>query len=462
MYVTLFNLAGYAIVAWLLLIFLPRWGVTRFVARTAIFPVYLSVLYVVGVAAVLAELGPGLMRDFGSAEGVTRILARQDVALVAWIHILAFDQLVALHIYRENMDHHHVPLPVQSVLLVLTLMFGPAGFLAYYLLRLASRSRGASRVGEGEAAPTNGKQHDPRRAETTARVSVTGRRLLSVFGEERALFRTALAGIVLGTLLFVYIAVNGRAVPPEGDLFKAATFDIAVGIYVLTVTLLLPFAGFSPRGRAVWRWLTVAFVTYGYALETAQMLRGLDPRFTRAGGPADQLLGGVFFLVAMGLAVLFVVLALRFFSSRTAVGGTLFLLGVRYACAAALFAHGVGLWMSLNQGPRIGAGGNLLPLHAAGFHGLQAVPLVALLFAWSQTPTEAARRWVHAAGLAWLGACVGIAWQTGAGRSVSEPAAGGALALALFAVWALSLARAAFAWGRAGFHDYTERAGAAA
>lgn len=464
MYVTLFNLAGYAIVAWLLLIFLPKWGVTRFVARSAVFPVYLSVLYVIGVAAVLAELGPGLVRDFGSAEGVTRLLARQDVALVAWIHILAFDQLVALHIYRENMDHHYVALPVQSVLLVLTLMFGPAGFLAYYVLRLVARSRGGRRVGAGEreATATNDKEHDPRHAETTARVSVTGRALLSVFNEERALFRTALAGIVLGTLLFIHIAVNGRVVPPEGDLFKAATFDIAVGIYLLTVTLLLPFAGFSPRARAVWRWLTVAFATYGYTLETAQMMRGLDPRFTRAGGPTDQLLGGVFFLVALGLLVLFVVLALRFFSARTAIGGTLFLLGVRYACAAALFAHGVGLWMSLNQGPRIGAGGNLLPLHAAGFHGLQAVPLVALLFAWSQTPTEAARRWVHAAGLSWLGACVGIAWQTGAGRPVSEPAAATALALALFTVWALSLARAAFAWGRAGFHDDTERAGAAA
>src|ERR671913_4466 len=149
MYVTLFNLAGYAIVAWLLLIFLPKWSVPRFVARTAIFPVYLSVLYVVGVAAVLAELGPGLMRDFGSAEGVTRILARGDVALVAWLHILAFDQLVALHIYRENMDHHYVPLPVQSALLALTLMFGPAGFLAYYVLRLVARAR------KGEQAATD-------------------------------------------------------------------------------------------------------------------------------------------------------------------------------------------------------------------------------------------------------------------------------------------------------------------
>lgn len=146
MYVTLFNVAGYAIVAWLLLIFLPKWRVTRLLARAEVFPVFLSILYVVGVASVLSGSGLGMVRDFGSAEGVTRLLARQDVALVAWLHILAFDQLVALYIYRDNMEHRYVPLVVQSVILFLTLMFGPAGFLLYYLLRLARRGRaGAER-----------------------------------------------------------------------------------------------------------------------------------------------------------------------------------------------------------------------------------------------------------------------------------------------------------------------------
>ncbi|MDQ3804482.1 MAG: ABA4-like family protein, partial [Acidobacteriota bacterium] len=143
MYVALFNAAGLAILAWALLIFLPKWRVTRLVARTEIFPVFLAVLYAVGVVPLLVEAGPGVMRDFGSAEGVTRLLARQDVALVAWIHILCFDQLVGLYIYRDNMERRHVPLVVQSVLLFLTLMFGPAGFLLYYLLRLARRGRAA-------------------------------------------------------------------------------------------------------------------------------------------------------------------------------------------------------------------------------------------------------------------------------------------------------------------------------
>lgn len=463
MYLTLFNLAGVGIVAWLLLIFLPRWSFTRYIARTAVFPVYLAVLYVVGVSFLLAELGPGMMRDFGSAEGVARLLARTDVALVAWIHILAFDQLVALYIYRENMDHRYVSLPVQSALLFLTLMFGPAGFLAYYVLRLVSRTRGRRvRAGEGESSTTRDSERDARPVDAPAQADLTGAAVLSVFVEERALLWTGLAGVVTGALVFVYLAVNGRAVPPEGDLFKAATFDIALGIYVLNLTLFLPFAGLSTRSRRTWRGLTIAFALYAYLIETVQILRGLDPRFTRAGGAADQILGALLGLVAVGLIVLFVVLARHFFRGRTTLGGTLFLLGIRYASAATLVALGVGLCLSVNQGPRIGAAGNLLPLHAAGFHGLQTVPLVALLFAWSRTPMEAARRWVHAAGLAWLGVCAGLAWQTAAGRSVLEPSAAMALAVAMFAAWALCALRAALAWRRAGFEGFSARAGAAA
>jgi hypothetical protein len=146
MYVTLFNLAGPAVFAWLLLIFLPKWRVTELLARTSIVPAVLAVLYVIGIATLIAQSGFGFARDFGSAEGVTRLMARQDVALVAWIHILVFDQLVGIFIYRDNMRHRYVPLVVQSVILFLTFMFGPVGFLAYYLARLAaSRSLSGAR-----------------------------------------------------------------------------------------------------------------------------------------------------------------------------------------------------------------------------------------------------------------------------------------------------------------------------
>jgi hypothetical protein len=148
MYLTLFKLAGFAAPAWALLIFLPTWRGTRWIARSAIVPALLCVLYVVGIGAQIAGSGLGFMRDFGSAEGVARLLGQQDIAIVAWIHFLAFDQLVGIFIYRDNMHHRYVPIPVQSVILFLTFMLGPVGFLLYYLARLARARSLAGRAVE--------------------------------------------------------------------------------------------------------------------------------------------------------------------------------------------------------------------------------------------------------------------------------------------------------------------------
>lgn len=148
MYLTLFKLAGFAAPAWALLIFLPTWRGTRWLARSAIVPALLCLLYVIGIVALISASGFGFMRDFGSAEGVTRLLSQQNVAIVAWIHFLAFDQLVGIFIYRDNMHHRYVPIPVQSVILFFTFMLGPVGFLTYYLARLIRSGSFAGRSAE--------------------------------------------------------------------------------------------------------------------------------------------------------------------------------------------------------------------------------------------------------------------------------------------------------------------------
>ena len=51
----------------------------------------------------------------------------------------AFDQAVGLYIYRENMRDRVLPLPLQSVVLFLTFMFGPIGYLAYFVARYVRR-----------------------------------------------------------------------------------------------------------------------------------------------------------------------------------------------------------------------------------------------------------------------------------------------------------------------------------
>ncbi|MBD0379984.1 ABA4-like family protein [Paenibacillus sedimenti] len=135
MYEKLFALASIATPFWLLMMLLPSWRVTRFLANSAIFPIYLAVLYAVGIVAAIGSMGFGFMQDFGSVEGVIRLMSNPDFALLVWLHILCFDQAVGHYVYRDNMEHRYVPLPVQSILLFLILMFGPFGFLCYLALR---------------------------------------------------------------------------------------------------------------------------------------------------------------------------------------------------------------------------------------------------------------------------------------------------------------------------------------
>ena len=86
-----------------------------------------------------------------------------------------------------------------------------------------------------------------------------------------------------------------------------------------------------------------------------------------------------------------------------------------------MIAFADGIWMSAIQGRFTGAAGNILLLHAFGFHALQAIPVVAWLFSRSRVPERVARVWVHAAGMACVAACLAIAWHPAAGLPLSEP-----------------------------------------
>jgi hypothetical protein len=257
----------------------------------------------------------------------------------------------------------------------------------------------------------------------------------------------------LGALGFALSAIcvgiatgNGLIIPPEGDLTKVIAFDLALGLYVITIAFILPLARFSRAGQRLWIGLSIGMTLYAYGMETIQQLRGVDPRFTHVGGPVDAVVGTVFGLDALGLIVMFSILAVKLV--RRGTGGTdgVVLLGLRYAGTATMLAFAAGIWMSVNQGRYTGAAGNILSLHAFGFHALQAIPLVALLFSRSATSDREARPWVHAAGATWLIACLGIAWQTAAGRPVTELSPAMLTTLVALCGWTLTAVRAIQAW----------------
>ena len=120
-----------AVLCWILLAILPdrRW-VTRSVTGTAM-PVLFAVAYVAIVIAVL----PHASGSFSTLAEVMELFANPWLVLAGWLHYLAFDLLIGTWEARDSVEHG-VPRWALVPCLFLTLMFGPAGWLVYRVVRL--------------------------------------------------------------------------------------------------------------------------------------------------------------------------------------------------------------------------------------------------------------------------------------------------------------------------------------
>jgi hypothetical protein len=115
-----------AALSWLLLLLLPgRAWVTRAVAGFAV-PAALAAVYVV----LIAVHWDGSQGGYSTLAAVAQLFANPWVLLAGWIHYLCFDTLVACWEVRDARERgmpHLLAVPC----LLLTFMFGPAGWLLY-------------------------------------------------------------------------------------------------------------------------------------------------------------------------------------------------------------------------------------------------------------------------------------------------------------------------------------------
>src|SRR5437899_2277056 len=123
---------GMAVVAWLLLIVLPRqrW-VTGLLAPVAM-PSVFAAIYV----AIIATQWKGSAGGFSSLPAVATLFSQPWLLLAGWVHYLAFDLIIGsweVRDARERSIPHIAVIPC----LALTFMLGPAGWLAYSGLRAA-------------------------------------------------------------------------------------------------------------------------------------------------------------------------------------------------------------------------------------------------------------------------------------------------------------------------------------
>jgi hypothetical protein len=119
-----------ALAGWLVLVgspFVPR--LADRIAGLAI-PLVLSVAYA-GLIMAFWSRGEG---GFDSLDNVARLFQTRELLLAGWIHYLAFDLFVGAWITRMARESG-VPFLLVLPCLMLTFLFGPAGFLAFTIIR---------------------------------------------------------------------------------------------------------------------------------------------------------------------------------------------------------------------------------------------------------------------------------------------------------------------------------------
>lgn len=122
-----------AFICWALLIIIPTATIIdTLIADVVIVGLSVFYFYLLFVAKdVPGEQYP--KGNFTSLAGVVNLFANPRGVLVGWVHYLAFDLLVGLHIKAEatalGMSHW-----LQIPCFILTFIFGPLGYLLFFIL----------------------------------------------------------------------------------------------------------------------------------------------------------------------------------------------------------------------------------------------------------------------------------------------------------------------------------------
>ena len=123
-----------ALIGWILLLVFPKWAMAETLIISVVV-VLLCAMYVYILFIVKNIPGEKYPKgNFRTLEGVVNLFKNPRGVLIGWIHYLAFDLMIGLYIKNDaealGINLWYI-LPCQ----LLTLVFGPAGFLSYLLLR---------------------------------------------------------------------------------------------------------------------------------------------------------------------------------------------------------------------------------------------------------------------------------------------------------------------------------------
>ena len=98
------------------------------------FPVAISAAYLILIVLFFGGADGG----FDTLENVQKLFTSPWAALAGWIHYLAFDLFIGARIAR-GMEEQGLPRWPLVILLPLTFLFGPIGFLTFEIIKATSQ-----------------------------------------------------------------------------------------------------------------------------------------------------------------------------------------------------------------------------------------------------------------------------------------------------------------------------------
>jgi hypothetical protein len=132
---TLFGICNeVALLGWLLLIVAGRKRWASGLITAVFVPIALALVYSVLIPLHWHESAG----NFSTLTGVAALFANRWLLLAGWVHYLAFDLFVGNWEVRDAM-RNRIPHWATIPCLILTFLFGPAGLLSYFALRLVLR-----------------------------------------------------------------------------------------------------------------------------------------------------------------------------------------------------------------------------------------------------------------------------------------------------------------------------------
>ena len=122
------------LVFWLLLILAPRWRGTDLLVNSVAVPAIMGLTYIWLIVRVLFFGAGAPGASFSSLTGVMAFFTSPVAATAGWVHYLVFDLFIGAWEVRDAQRRELSHIAVIPCLIV-TLLFGPAGFLLYLSLR---------------------------------------------------------------------------------------------------------------------------------------------------------------------------------------------------------------------------------------------------------------------------------------------------------------------------------------